>query len=62
MKDIATYTLSATIPWLFIALKLTGVINWSWYLVLSPFILCGLVVFGLCIWLIVKAVSEWYKA
>lgn len=28
-----------TLMLLFIALKLTGVINWSWWLVLSPFLI-----------------------
>lgn len=39
----------------FITLKLAGVISWSWWLVLSPLLICGCIGVAIVIFLIVFA-------
>jgi len=54
MKKIGR-TITEVLLIVFIVLKLTGLINWSWLWVLSPFwIPFGLVLFGFIILLIAK--------
>jgi hypothetical protein len=54
MKKIGS-TITEVLLIVFIVLKLTGLINWSWLWVLAPFwIPFGLVLFGFIILLIAK--------
>lgn len=47
---------------IFIVLKLVGVINWSWLLVLIPvWVVIGLLILGVIIALFVKAYMDQYK-
>ena len=62
MSTKITYTLGFTdiLCLLFICLKLIGVIDWSWWWVLSPFwIPIGLLGVGLLFFLIIKWILIW---
>ena len=42
----------------FITLKLTGFINWSWWFVLSPLIICTSLIIAVLIWLIIITIDN----
>jgi len=43
----------------FVVLKLTGVINWNWILVLSPFLIdLGIAIIIIVVWLLSKGGKE----
>ncbi len=71
MKDKTTsynsgISLTSLLTVLFIGLKLTDYIDWSWWWVLSPLWLPIVVVLGVftvigLVWLVAAAVSTWWR-
>lgn len=50
---------SSVLTIVFVVLKLTGVINWNWILVLSPLLIdFGVTIIVIIIWLLIKSGKE----
>lgn len=63
VKVVNNFPILGILGLIFITLKLTGVIGWSWWWVLSPFwipvlVVAGILIFALVFALIVSASSE----
>lgn len=53
-KTTSSITFPTLLTLLFIALKLTGVINWSWLWVLSPIWISLIISIAIIVWIAVK--------
>ncbi len=63
VKVVNNFPILGILGLIFITLKLTGVIGWSWWWVLSPFwipvlVVAGILIFALVFALIVSASSK----